>query len=88
MKDQKSRLIFEESWKIKRFFDFYKDSSFIYNDVKEHSLTDPSLKPIVDFFEKYFDLEYANYIHNLTLKDIEKQASELANFLQVSLEGL
>ena len=50
----------------------YKDSSFIYNDVKEHSLTDSSLKPIVDFFEKYFDLDYAEYMHNLTIKDIEK----------------
>jgi hypothetical protein len=35
-------------------------------------LTDTSLKPIVDFFEKYFDLDYAEYIHNLTIKDIEK----------------
>jgi hypothetical protein len=35
-------------------------------------LTDSSLKPIVDFFEKYFDLDYAEYMHNLTIKDIEK----------------
>lgn len=50
----------------------YKDSCFIYNDVKEHSNTMNNLAPLVDFFEKYFDLEYAEYIHNLTLKDIEK----------------
>lgn len=51
----------------------YKDACFIYNDVKEHSLTNPNLNPIVDFFEKHFDLDYAEYIHNLTLMDIEKR---------------
>ena len=49
----------------------YKDACFIYNDTKDHSLTKSDLRPIIDFFEKYFDLDYAEYIHNLTLRDIE-----------------
>jgi hypothetical protein len=50
----------------------HKESCFIYNDVKEHANTTEELVPLVNFFEKYFDLEYAEYIHNLILKDIEK----------------
>jgi len=49
----------------------YKDACFIYNDTKEHSLINSELNPIVNFFEKHFDLDYAEYVHNLTLKDIE-----------------
>jgi len=50
----------------------YKDACFIYTDVKENSLTNSKLNSVVDFFENHFDLEYAEYIHNLILSDIEK----------------
>jgi hypothetical protein len=50
----------------------HKDSCFIYNDVKEHANTISNLAPLVNFFERYFDLEYAEHVHNLILKDIEK----------------
>jgi hypothetical protein len=50
----------------------HTESCFIYNDVKEHANTNKELVPLVNFFEKYFDLEYAEHIHNLILKDIEK----------------
>jgi hypothetical protein len=50
----------------------YKDSCFIYSDVKKHATKNTNISPLVNFFEKYFDLDYAEYIHNLILKDIEK----------------
>jgi len=43
---------------------------FIYNDVIQHYTTDKSLLPIVEFFEKYYDLDYALYVHNLIAEDI------------------
>jgi hypothetical protein len=44
----------------------HKDSCFIYSDVKEHKLS-----CVTEFFEKYFDMEYAEHVHNLLLKEIE-----------------
>lgn len=44
----------------------HRNSCFIYSDVKEHELS-----CVTEFFEKYFDIEYAEHIHNLLLKNIE-----------------
>jgi hypothetical protein len=49
----------------------HKDSCFIYSDVHEHELS-----CVTEFFEKYFDIEYAEHMHNLLLKDIEKLCPE------------
>jgi len=49
----------------------HNNSCLLYADIVEHAKTDPSLDSLVEYFEKYFDLEHAEYIHNLLLKDIE-----------------
>jgi hypothetical protein len=46
-------------------------SDLIYNDVAAHMATMPELEPIVVFFEKYFDLDYAKFVHNLICAKIE-----------------
>lgn len=47
----------------------HKDSCFIYSDVSEHKLS-----CVAEFFEKHFDTEYAEHVHNLLLKDIESMS--------------
>lgn len=46
-------------------------SDLIYNDVAAHVSAHPELEPIVVFFEKYFDLEHAKFVHNLICEKIE-----------------
>lgn len=48
------------------------DSDLIYADIKAHSKKDASLAPIVDYFEKYFDLHYAEFVHSLICKEIDE----------------
>lgn len=50
----------------------HKNSCLLYTDIVEHAKIDSSLKPLVEYFEKYFNLEYAEHIHNLLLKEIEE----------------
>jgi hypothetical protein len=50
----------------------HSNSDLIYTDVKEHSKTNTELVPIVEYFEKHFDMEYAVFMHNLLCKQIEK----------------
>ena len=54
----------------------YKDvlhahSDFIYNDCKEHALTHPELTPVIKYFEQYFSMEHAEFVHNLTCEKID-----------------
>lgn len=49
----------------------HKNSDLIYADIKEHASTDKNLYPIVDYFEKYFDIEYAEFVHTLICKEID-----------------
>jgi hypothetical protein len=50
----------------------HKNSCLLYSDVLEHLPDHPELKPVVEYFDKYFDVQYAEYMHNLLLRDIEK----------------
>ena len=50
----------------------HKNSDLIYTDIVEHAKSNKSLKPIVDYFENYFDLEYAMFVHKLLCEKIEK----------------
>ncbi len=47
------------------------DCDFIYNDVKANAEKFPELDSVVDYFENYFDNEYANFVHNLICGKIE-----------------
>lgn len=49
----------------------HEHSDFIYTDIKEHSKHTKSLLPVVDYFERYFDLEYATFVHSLICKEID-----------------
>lgn len=44
----------------------HNNSDLIYNDVKEHGLTS-----IVEYFEKYFDVDQATFMHTLLCSHIE-----------------
>ena len=50
----------------------HKNSDLIYTDIVEHSKSNKSLKPIVDYFENYFDLEFAIFVHTMICEKIEK----------------
>lgn len=53
---------------------------FIYQDVKESN--DPSLDSVVEYFEKYFDMEYARFVHQLT---VDKEISYMQSFSKHTL---
>ena len=44
----------------------HKDSDFIYSDIVDTKLS------VVDYYENYFDLDYAEFIHNLICKQIDE----------------
>ena len=46
----------------------HKNSDLIYSDIKEYK----ELSTVVDYYEKYFDLDYAEFIHNLICKQIDE----------------
>lgn len=48
------------------------NSDLIYSDIKEHSTKDKTLEPIVNYFEHYFDLQYAEFVHSLICKEIDQ----------------
>ena len=50
----------------------HANSDLLYTDIKEHSKNDKSLKSLVDYFERYFDQDYANFVHTLICKEIEE----------------
>lgn len=50
----------------------HKNSDLIYTDISEHSKNNAELLSAIEYFEKYFDTDYAIYVHNLICQDIEK----------------
>lgn len=44
----------------------HANSDFIYNDVKSHNI-----HSMIEYYEKFFDLEYAKDVHRLLCKEIE-----------------
>jgi hypothetical protein len=49
----------------------HKNSDLIYTDILEHAKNDKSLSSIVDYYENYFDLEYAKFVHSMTCEKIQ-----------------
>jgi hypothetical protein len=47
-------------------------SDLIYNDIKDKLDRDPELCIIVQWFEKYFDLDHAKFVHNLICEKIDR----------------
>jgi hypothetical protein len=53
----------------------HSDCDLIYSDVKDAVTTHPELAGIVDYFENYFDPDYATFVHNLICEKIENYCS-------------
>ena len=60
----------------------HKNSCLLYSDVLEHVENYPELKPVVEYFDNYFDIDYAEHLHNLLLQEIEEMCG--LNALHVS----
>jgi hypothetical protein len=48
----------------------HNNCDLIYEDLKSHADDSDEIRFFVDFFEKYYDLEHAIYVHNLICRDI------------------
>ena len=60
----------------------HNNSCLLYSDVVAHLDDHPELKAVTNYFENYFDLEYAEHIHNLLLQEIENYCPQ--NTLHIS----
>lgn len=49
----------------------HKNSDLIYSDIQYHAQHNPNLTGIIEYFERYFDLDYAQYCYNHIVKDID-----------------
>lgn len=50
----------------------HQHSDLIYADIKAHSKNNKELLSIVDYFEKYSDIEYMEFVHNLICREIDQ----------------
>lgn len=48
----------------------HSNCDLIYSDLKESEATHPEVKPIIDYFENYFDTEHAEFVHSLICEKI------------------
>lgn len=55
----------------------HRNCDLIYSDIKEHSVNNKKLLPLVDYFENYFDLDYAIDIHNIICEKIDQMTKRL-----------
>lgn len=56
----------------------HKNCDLIYNDL-EGKVDVPLVKVAVDFFENFYDVDYAIFTHNLILKEIDNLSDNLLN---------
>jgi len=56
----------------------HKDCDLIYNDIKEH-VENPIAKIAVDFYENFYDIDYACFVHELIIKEINHKYKNLLN---------
>ena len=64
----------------------HKNSDFIYKDVKERVKTnkESELISIVNYFEQYFDIDHAKFVHMLVCKEIENKLKNFSNVLHIT----
>lgn len=48
----------------------HKDSDLIFTDLEEHNKTKLGLNSILEFFTKFYSLEYAEFVHDLLCEKI------------------
>jgi hypothetical protein len=63
------------------------NSDLIYADLVFHKDTHPELKSPIDFFEKYFSLEYAEFTHRLICQEINNLVIDLPAIHMINFEG-
>lgn len=49
----------------------HKNSDYIYTDIIEGISKNDDFKILKEYFEKFYNLEHAKFVHNLTCKEIE-----------------
>jgi hypothetical protein len=54
----------------------HKDADLIHTDIKYHAKENKDLQVIVDYFEKYYDLDYACFVYNLIEEKIDRLLDE------------
>jgi Icc-related predicted phosphoesterase len=54
------------------------NSDLIYSDLIAHVGSHPKIQPAIDFFEQYFNIEHAEFIHELICQQIEQLLSGLS----------
>lgn len=62
----------------------HHSSDLIYNDIKNHDDFDDK-KSLTTFFEKYFDLDYARFVHRLTQQEISRLLISIPS-LQIGID--
>jgi hypothetical protein len=55
----------------------HKNSDYIYTDIIEGISKNSDLNVLKEYFEKFYDLEHAEFVHNLICKEIESFISNL-----------
>ena len=70
----------------------HKHSDLIYTDILEHVKRNKSLTCIVDYYEKYFDLDYAKFVHSMICEKIEtifeNYSGQILHITNVPWDGL
>jgi hypothetical protein len=75
---------------IHRNDSLHGNSDLIYSDIKEHSKKTSVLDPIIHYFEQYFDLEYAEFVHNMLCERIDNltKQHDVVHITSFSWDGL
>lgn len=55
------------------------NSDLIYTDLKEHAKSQRNIEPIIEYFEKYVDLDYQKFIHQLICREIKELLLSVTN---------
>jgi hypothetical protein len=64
----------------------HRNSDLIYEDLKEHEKTNKNLSSIIEYYENYFDIDYAIFIHNLICEKINNTVKEFNVIHIVNIE--
>lgn len=57
---------------------FHRNSDLIYHDIMHHDFDDKEI--LKTFFEKYFDLDHAKFVHTLMRKEIAQALHTIPSF--------
>lgn len=63
------------------------NADFIYSDIKEHAKTHKQLDCVVEYYEKYFDTDYARFVHELICEKINQLCKDHGCVLHLTDSG-